>query len=109
MTVVNDSSHRNQHVDDGENNASKRGEHFHNICDIEDLAIEFAEYEDRIKGPQKCNVGDQVREEFHHQTGHLIRHSVSFDENDLKFMIFQEYFIPCWTNNGRKCLHSQLE
>lgn len=109
MAIVNDGSYWNQHVDDGEDNTSKRWEDFHNVGDIEDLAIKSAEHENGIKGPQKCNVRDKIREEFHHQARHLIRHSVSFHENDLNLLMFQEFLIPCWTNSGRIYLHSQLE
>ncbi len=45
MAIVNDGSYWNQHVDDGKDNASKRWENFHNVGDIEDLAIQSSEHE----------------------------------------------------------------
>lgn len=107
MAIVNDGSYWNQHVDDGEDNTSKRWEDFHNVGDIEDLAIKSAEHENGIKGPQKCNVRDKIREEFHHQARHLIRHSVSFHENDLVGPIVEEY--TCTANWNRERKHSMEE
>jgi hypothetical protein len=48
MAIVNDGSYWNQHVDDGEDYTSKRWEDFHNVGDIEDLAIKSAEHENGI-------------------------------------------------------------
>jgi hypothetical protein len=57
MTVIDHSSHWDQYEEDGKGDASNWREEFHDLGDIKYIAVESAEYKDRIEGPKESDIG----------------------------------------------------